>query len=214
MTISALVLSIVRMNFAQYRSGIYSAVSAELIAIAAVFEGALIGYFQWRVLRRVFPTMSSAAWVGATMIAAAGGFVFSWLPTSFALTSALASRIGDNTISPLAMTRVFLVTGTLVGLLWGVAQSAVLRLHVHHAEAWIVASTIAWALGFPAVAFAAFWPDRTVSFGIHILLAAGAGIVLGSLFGLLHGRLLLRLRSRLLHARPQSDCLMLSAADH
>src|SRR5687767_8672063 len=70
-TISAIALTVVRMNLAEYRSGIHSVMAAEIVAMAAVLEGALIGYLQWRVLRRVFPTMSSGAWVGATMIAAA-----------------------------------------------------------------------------------------------------------------------------------------------
>src|SRR5687768_1027217 len=63
-TISAIAVAVVKMNFAEYRSGIHSVMAAEFVAIAAVLEGALIGYFQWRVLRRVFPTMSSGAWVG------------------------------------------------------------------------------------------------------------------------------------------------------
>jgi len=204
LTISAVILSIVRLYLAEYRSGIYSALSAELVALAAILEGAFIGYFQWRALRRVFPTMSSGAWVGATIIAAGSGFVLSWLPTSFALSSALANRIGDVTLSAVAMARVFLVTGALVGLVWGAAQFAVLRLHVHDGGAWIVASTITWAVGFPALAFAAFWPDRTVSSTFHVLLAAGAGIVLGSLSGVLQGPVLVRLPSRLLHADPSS----------
>src|SRR5688572_21693688 len=97
-TISALVSLLVRTYLAQYRSGAYAVAAVELVAIASVMEGALIGYFQWRVLRRVFPTMSSGMWVGSTMIAAGSGCLLSWLPTSFALASALAGRIGDVTV--------------------------------------------------------------------------------------------------------------------
>jgi hypothetical protein len=68
--VSALVSVVVSLYLVEFRSGIYSVAAAELVAIAAVLEGAIIGYFQWRVLCRVFPTMSSATWVGATMIAA------------------------------------------------------------------------------------------------------------------------------------------------
>ena len=48
-TISALVLVVVGVALAQYRSGIYEVATVELVAMTAV-EGGLIGYFQWRVL--------------------------------------------------------------------------------------------------------------------------------------------------------------------
>ena len=110
------------------------------------------------------------------MIAAASGCVLSWLPSSFALTAALASRIGDFTLGPAVVVRVCLVTGALVGLVWGVAQYAVLRLHAHRAGSWIVASTMTWTISFICLYFAAFWPDRTVSRLIHVGLTALAGL--------------------------------------
>lgn len=133
---------------AQYRSGPYEVADVELVAMTAALEGGLIGYFQWRVLRRLFPTMTSGPWVGATMVAAASGCVLSWLPTSFALTAALASRIGDHTPGPAVIVKVCLVTGALVGLVWGVAQYAILRLHAHRAGSWIIASTTSWTISF------------------------------------------------------------------
>jgi hypothetical protein len=197
-TVSALVSVVVSLYLAEFRSGIYSVAAVELVAIAAVFEGALIGYFQWRVLRRVFPTMSSATWVGATMIAAAFGCVLSWVPTSFALTAAAAAKFGDVTLSFPAIARITLETGALVGLVWGVAQYAVLRLHAHQARGWILTNTLAWTATFMSLYFAAFLPDRTTSPAFHIILAAIAGVILGSFLGLLNGYVLVRLRSRLL----------------
>ena len=205
-TISALVLVVVSVALAQYRSGIYEVPAVELVAMTAALEGGLIGYFQWRVLRRLFPTMTSGPWVGATMIAAASGCVLSWLPTSFALTAAIAARIGDLTPGPAVVIRVCLVTGALVGLVWGVSQYAVLRLHAHRAGSWIVASTMSWTISFICLYFAAFWPDRTVSPLIHVGLAAFAGLILGSALGLLQGRVLAGLHSRLLvSTHPGSD---------
>lgn len=197
--VSALVSVVVSLYLAEFRSGIYSIAAAELVAIAAVFEGALIGYFQWRVLRRVFPTMSSTTWVGATMIAAAFGCVLSWVPTSFALTAAAAVKLGDVTLSFPAIARITLETGALVGLVWGVAQYAVLRLHAHHAGSWILSNALAWTASFTSLYLAAFLPDRTTSPAFHIILAAIAGVVLGSFLGLLNGYVLVRLRSRLLN---------------
>ena len=132
------------------------------------------------------------------MIAAGSGCLLSWLPTSFALTAALAGRIGDATPEPIVIARVSLVTGALVGLVWGVAQHAVLRLHAHRAGSWILASITAWATTFVCLYLAAFFPDRTTSPLIHIALGALAGLVLGLTLGLLQGRVLAELHSRLL----------------
>lgn len=198
LTASAMVSVTVSIYLTQYRPEVYSVVAIALVAITAALEGAVIGYFQWRLLRRVFPTMSGGTWIGATMIAAGSGCLLSWLPTSFALTSALASRVGDVTVGTAAVVRISLVTGALIGLVWGVAQHAVLRLHVHQAASWILASTVVWTISFGPLYFAAFVPDRTTSPLIHILLAAGGGLVLGSVMGLVHGRVLVTLRSRLL----------------
>jgi hypothetical protein len=91
-----------------------------------------------------------------------------------------------------------MVTGALVGLVWGVAQYLVLRLHARPAGVWIVASTMIWTIAFPWLYFAAFLPDRTMNWGIHIVLGAGAGLVVGILMGLLQRWVLARLRPRLL----------------
>src|SRR5262245_22897494 len=61
MSISALALMLVSVYMGQYRSGTYAVISAEVTALVAFLEGGLIGYFQWRVLRRLFPTMSGRA---------------------------------------------------------------------------------------------------------------------------------------------------------
>lgn len=113
----------------QGRPGEYSGFAFQLVAIGSVLEGALIGYFQWRLLRRISPTMNGARWVASTMIAAGSGCLLNWLPTSFALTSALANSIGDSSVSTADVIRISIVTGPLIGLIWGVAQYAVLRLH-------------------------------------------------------------------------------------
>ena len=205
-TISALVLVVVSDALPQYRSGIYEVAAVELAAMIAALEGGLIGYFQWRVLRRLFPTMASGPWVAATMIAAASGCVLSWLPTSFALTAALANRIRRLYVRTCCSCQSLLSDWSLGRTRSGVAQYAVLRLHAHRAGSWIVASTMTWTISFICLYFAAFWPDRTVSRLIHVGLAAFAGLILGSVLGLLQGHVLAGLHSRLLvSTHPASD---------
>lgn len=198
MTISAAIAVVVSTHFAQYRSGMYRVVALELMALAAVLEGAVIGYFQWRVLRRLFPTMTSGPWVLATMVAAGSGCALSWLPTSFALTSALASKIGGVTPGPTDIAKFSLVTGALIGLVWGAAQFVVLQNHVHRAGSWILASMTSWTISFAWLYLAAFVPDRTTSAMVSISLGSVSGLILGISLGLLQGRVLARLHSRLL----------------
>ena len=93
-----------------------------------------------------------------------------------------------------------MVTGALIGLVWGSAQYAVLRLHVHRAGSWISASVVSWIVSFVWLYLAAFFPDRTTSPIIYIVLAASSALVLGSSLGVLQGRVLARLHSRLLVA--------------
>lgn len=199
-TVSAAIAILISTYLAQYRSGAPRLAAVELMALAAGLEGAIIGYFQWRVLRRLFPTMASGPWVSATMIAAGSGCVLNWLPTSFSLTAALASSIGDVTPGPTVIAKFSMVTGALIGLVWGSAQYAVLRLHVHRAGSWISASVVSWIVSFVWLYLAAFFPDRTTSPIIYIVLAASSALVLGSSLGVLQGRVLARLHSRLLVA--------------
>jgi hypothetical protein len=185
----------------EYRSEAVRTFSVALVAIAAVLEGGIIGYCQWRVLRRIFPTLSSRMWVGTTMAAAAVGCAIPWLPTTFATTAAAADRFGDVSVGLFDAVGLSIFTGALIGTVWGVAQYVILHRHAHHAFIWVLSSTAAWAIGFAAVYFAAFWPDRTVHPFIHVLIAADAGVLLGLALGLLNGGALLALRSRLLAPR-------------
>jgi hypothetical protein len=52
-----------------------------MVAVGAV-EGSAIGYFQWRVLRRLFPAMTARAWVGATLAVAVLGWAVGMLPST------------------------------------------------------------------------------------------------------------------------------------
>ena len=201
LALSGVMSVLIRLVLSEYRTEAARSLSAALVAVAAILEGGIIGYCQWRVLRRVFPTMSSRMWVGATMVAAAVGCVIPWLPTSFATASSAAAKFGDVSMSLFAAARLSILTGVLIGIVWGVSQYVILHRHAHHASIWVLSSTAAWAIAFAAVYFAAFWPDRTAAPFVHVLLAADAGVLLGLALGLLNGRALLALRSRLLTPR-------------
>jgi hypothetical protein len=198
MALSAGLAGAATSHLAGYRSGSLLLLSIELTALAAALEGALIGYLQWRMLRRVFPTMTSGSWVAASMIAAGFGCLIVWLPTSFASTAALTGSLGDVNVSTLEIVKFSLVTGSIVGLIWGFAQYLVLRIHVHRAGLWILASVVSWAMSFAWIYWAAMTPDRSSDLLTRILLGMFSGFVLGAALGLTQGHVLAGLNSRLL----------------
>ena len=204
MTLSAAVATFVLPVLAAYRAGAPRLISVEIIALTAGLEGAIIGYFQWRTLRRLFPTLSSGAWVAVSMISAGAGCLLSWLPTSFALTGALAPHLGDLNLRAIDIAKFSIVTGSLVGLVWGVGQYFVLRLHVHRAGKWIGASMLAWAMSFAWIFLAAMAPDRSTDPLTRILFGTFSGFVLGAALGTVQGHVLSGLDSRLLTTRNET----------
>lgn len=199
LTLSSTIALIVSAYLVKYRSGPHKNTADLLVVMAAVTEGAVIGYCQWRVLRRLFPTMTKQSWIGVSIVAALFGYCISWLPTSFALMAALATRIGDTSTSPGAIAMFSVVTGALIGLIWGALQFVVLRLHAYRAGSWIIASTLAWMIGFLWLYLAAFIPDRTTTPIVYVSMAALSGLGVGLAIGLIQGRVLVKLRSRLLN---------------
>jgi len=122
-------------------------VALVIMTLAGCLEGASLGYFQSRVLRRALPGVPTRAWVLATTAVAAGGwFVGMLMPILFGGddTSAPPPRIGVVTYLALAA-----AMGLVVGALFGLAQWTVLRRHVPRSAGWIGANALGWALGLP-----------------------------------------------------------------
>jgi hypothetical protein len=113
--------------------------SPQLLVVAGVVEGAVLGAAQAVVLRRVDRTLNSRSWIGATALAAG----FAW---------AIAMLVVHNSdrlnALPLAtVLSIAAVAGLGVLLSLGTAQWFLLRKHFPHAHRWIWANAFAWGAG-------------------------------------------------------------------
>jgi hypothetical protein len=111
--------------------------AAVLVAAGAV-EGALLGWAQAIVLRRVVSGLPAGSWIRATALAASLAYAMGMLP---------------SLLFPLpvpAMVAIAAVAGTILLGSIGTAQWLVLRRHRPHTAWWIPVTAAAWLLGLGA----------------------------------------------------------------
>ncbi|SFR02041.1 hypothetical protein SAMN04488564_10238 [Lentzea waywayandensis] len=160
--------------------------SAELLVLAGVVEGAVLGAAQAVVLRRVFRTPQSSYWIGATAVSAG----FAWAVAMIAVHN--GERF--NSLPPAVLLPLAAVMGTGVLLSIGVAQWFVLHVHVHRAHLWVWANALAWAAGlgvFFAVATPLWQPGQPPA--LIALIGAFAGLLMASTMAAITGAALVHL---------------------
>ena len=150
-------------------------------------EGAVLGWFQMRVLSRLLPRLDSRQWILAT--AAAAGFA--WALGMLAPT--LDDLIGLNTAAQIA---IWIPAGILILLSIGSAQAWVLRRIVERSSRWIVANVLGWLAGLPwTFALPAALPESAPP-QVWIAAFVVAGVLMGVTAGAVTGVALLRLVPR------------------
>jgi hypothetical protein len=174
-----------------------SAIAA--VALGVLFEGVVVGYAQWRVLRDPLPRLSRGSWVRATAIGAGIAWLLGMIPST--VMSLVTGPVGSTdaaapTVSEPPLAVILLAAaglGLVLGPVLASAQVVVLRRHVSHAWWWIPANAAAWALALPLTYLG---PSVMFDVGVN---AVGVGILLacvvaaGAVVGAVHGAVLLRL---------------------
>jgi hypothetical protein len=168
-------------------------------AIAAgAFEGLVVGWAQWAVLRRRLPRLRARAWIGATVLGAFVAWSLGMLPSTImslapqpAATPASPSPFEGPLVYPLAMGM-----GAVLGVILALPQWAVLRRWAPRGGRWIPANSAAWALGMPIIFLVAggVSPDLPVAAIAVIVLATLA--LAGAVVGAVHGAVLVRMLPR------------------
>ncbi|WP_086664234.1 hypothetical protein [Lentzea kentuckyensis] len=163
--------------------------SPQLLVLAGMVEGAILGAAQAVVLRRVDRTLSSRGWIGATALAAA----FAWT------VAMLAVHNGDrlNTFPLPAVLLIAAVAGIGVLLSLGTAQWFVLRNHFPGAHQWVWANALAWGVGllvFAAVTTPLWQPGQPP--GLIALIGALGGLLMAATMAAITGAALTRLMRR------------------
>lgn len=146
-----------------------------LAVLAGIGEGAVLGWFQMKVLRRLLPRLDARRWIGATAAAAALAWALGML----------APTLDDLLGLPAAMqVAIWIPAGVVILLSIGTAQALVLRGIVDRPARWIGANTLGWLAGLtwtfalpaalPDDAPVPIWVSTFVLAGILMGLTAGA----------------------------------------
>lgn len=160
--------------------------------VLGALEGVVVGECQWRVLRRILPSIPRRRWVQATV----AGAVLAWLLGM--IPSTVGSLVGETTETPTTEPALAMVMGLaaamglVAGLILAWPQARVLRQETPRARLWLPANAVAWALGMPWIFFLV---GATVGEGLTAqsvaLFLAGLAVA-GALVGAVHGWVLVR----------------------
>ena len=167
-----------------------------LLVLAGFAEGAVLGWFQVRLLRTRLPAVASRPWVLLTSVAAAFAWSVGLLPSAW--------PAWQGWPVPVQIAAGALAAVLLLGSI-GAAQWIQLRHHVPRAWRWIAGSAAAWAVGlavFMAVATPLWEPGQQA--WLTAVIGAGAAVLMAVAMALVSGLVLVRLltESRRQGARP------------
>ena len=168
--------------------------SPQLLVLAGVIEGAVLGGAQAAVLRRVDGKLNGRHWIGATAMAAG----FAWA------IAMIAVHNGDrlNMLPLAAVLPVAALAGVGVLLSLGTAQWFVLRGHFPHAHLWIWANALAWGAGllvFTAVTTPLWQPGQPPE--LIATIGAFGGLLMAATMAAVTGAALTRLMRAERHLR-------------
>jgi hypothetical protein len=178
-------------------------VLASLVLIAAgTFEGAVVGFAQWRVLRKPLASIARTDWILATALGAFIAWSLGMLPSTIMSLFASPDSAGgaDNTMAQISDAMQLMLAaglGAILGPILALVQYRVLRAHLKRSGWWIPANAVAWMLGMPMIFIAA---GGIAGSGVEPVVVALAGIVTaavaGAIVGAVHGLALVWLLNR------------------
>lgn len=181
-------------------AALWPAGTVSLLVLAGFAEGAVLGWFQVRVLRTMVPAVSVRRWILFTAGAAVVAWAIGMLTFSNEAWQGWPAAVQ-------AATGILAATALLVSI--GCAQWFELRRHVPGAWQWIAGSAAAWAVGlgvFMAVATPLWQPGQElwVTAAIGIVAAVLMAVAMAGVTGLVIVRLLRRVEGRtVLGGSPQ-----------
>lgn len=156
--------------------------------LAGTAEGSSISWFQWRVLRKWYPSLTFFGWWKPTTGAAVLGWLLGMMPSLF---------LGPGPTSTgqpswAAVLAVAAVGGAVAGVLFGWLQFLELRKHSGRARWWVVANAVAWSLAMVVIFIGATWPSATTPAAWILVSAVVSGCLAGGCLGVVTGWFLKR----------------------
>ncbi len=157
-------------------------VALVVMGLAGTIEGASLGFFQWRLLRRWLPDLSASAYVGSTAAVAAGGWLLGMsVPLVMTLTGAMEDAVRAPAPEPSMLTIVLFAAGfgAVAGAVFGVVQGRALAPHVRGVRSWILGNVGGWSLGLPCAYAAGSLGWAEMRWWHALGLSSAAGIAMG-----------------------------------
>jgi hypothetical protein len=172
--------------------------SAVPAVVAGAFEGLVVGWAQWSVLRRALPGLRARSWIGATVLGALVAWCLGMLPSTImsltpqpATAPAGPSPFEGPLVYPLAMGM-----GAVLGVVLGLPQWAVLRRWAPRGWRWIAANSAAWALGMPIIFLVAGDLPSGLPVAAIVVIVLATLALAGAVVGAVHGAVLVRMLQR------------------
>jgi hypothetical protein len=155
--------------------------------IGGLGEGAVLAWFQMRVLRQVIPGLSHRRWILATAVAASGAWMLGYL----------APTLDDIfELSPATQIAIWIPSSVLILFSIGAAQAWAMKEFVECPKRWIAANALGWLLGLPwTFALPAMVPENSPLI-VWIATFVLAGVLMGLTVGAVTGRVLVDLKLR------------------
>ena len=154
------------------------------VITAGAFEGAILGSFQWIVLKHYFPKMSWAEWSLATALAAVFAYFAGLTPSSVGDISQLNWLV--LALGALMLSLIFLFS-------MGFFQWLVLRRYLIGSAHWITANLIAWPLGvLIPVTGIMLVPDGSPTV-VFVFVGIDCGFLMGLTVGAITGWVLVKI---------------------
>ena len=157
-----------------------------VISATGLVYGTAVGLAQWWAMRPAFERMDDGLWWGATLV----GALVTWTMGTLPYTLLRLAPAPATSRSPLRLGAVLLLAagiGAVLGPLLALMQWLVLRQTVTGAARWLLAHSLAWALGLPLVLaglnLARNASSLTVAIGMLVVALALTGTVVGAVTG-------------------------------
>lgn len=143
-------------------------------ALAALTEGGILAYAQWRILRERI-NIRYASWAFATIWPAALAYIAGMWG---------GPALGTSGLSIPVLLALGILLAALLGALLGTGQWLALRSRAHHANAWIPASAIAWTGGLILSVGGVSLASDLSPIGLVIVASAASGLAMGAFVGI------------------------------
>jgi hypothetical protein len=160
---------------------------------AGLIEGLALGYFQWRVLRSKFPSLTGSAWIFQTVLIAVLGWMLGLLPSLFFINQTAAGDPPPQLPASL-FALLSIGAGLLLGALFGLFQWFELKHHAAGAARWILANALGWAIGIGWIYFFASLPDDFTPILEKVFYGICGGILAGFSVGAVTGAFLVKMQ--------------------